>query len=576
MTGSGAPLLRVEGLDVAYDKVQVLFGVDLEVHEGDVIALLGTNGAGKSTLLKAISGLVGAAAGRITFGGEDLTKLAGHEIVRRGVIQVPGGKGVFPSLTVAENLRAAGWLHRRDPAYTTEAEQRVLELFPELRTRLDDDAGNLSGGQQQMLTLGMAFIAQPRLLMIDELSLGLAPAVVERLLALVRAIQAGGATIILVEQSVNVALTVAETAYFMEKGEIRFHGSTAELLDRPDVLRSVFLEGAATVTGAPGSSRAPARSRGAGRSAPDVRRGAAAARTGVPAAGTGATASALEVAGLRKRFGGLLAVDDVSFTLERGQVIGIIGPNGAGKTTVFDLVSGFAPLDGGRVVLGGVDVTELRPAARARLGLGRSFQDARLFPGLTVTETIALALEREVQTRDPVAAALGLANVAESEQAVAARVDELVELMGLGHYRDKFVAELSTGTRRVVDLACVLAHRPSVVLFDEPSSGIAQREAEALGPLLRRIRDETGASLLVIEHDMPLVTSVADEMLALHLGRVLTQGPPDEVVNHPEVVASYLGQDEAVIARSGVATGRRPRRRAPLRAPTSTTADRRR
>ena len=129
-------------------------------------------------------------------------------------------------------------------------------------------------------------------------------------------------------------------------------------------------------------------------------------------------------------------------------------------------------------------------------------------------ETIALALERQVQVRDPVAAALNLPAVAESEARIATRVDELIEMMGLDAYRDKFVSELSTGSRRIVDLACVMAHEPKVLLFDEPSSGIAQRETEALGPLLLRIRETTGASLLVIEHDMPLITAVSDEILA--------------------------------------------------------------
>src|ERR1700675_1358578 len=243
-----AKLLLVRNLDVGYDGVQVLFHVDFEIDEGEIVALLGTNGAGKSTLLKTISGLVEATNGAIVFDGRDMTYAPPNEVAGRGVVQVPGGNGVFPSLTVAENLRLAGWLHRQDRVHTRESVDHVLSLFPVLRERLEEPAGNLSGGQQQMLTLGMAFVTRPRLLMIDELSLGLAPAVVEQLLPIVKEIRASGTTIILVEQSVNLALTLAETAYFMEKGEIRFHGPTAELLQRPDVLRSVFLEGAATVT----------------------------------------------------------------------------------------------------------------------------------------------------------------------------------------------------------------------------------------------------------------------------------------------------------------------------------------
>jgi ABC-type branched-subunit amino acid transport system ATPase component/MFS family permease len=538
-------LLLVKDLDVAYTGTQVLFGVNFEVDEGEIVALLGTNGAGKTTLLKSISGLVEPSAGAIVFDGRDMTYSTPNEIAARGVVQVPGGKGAFPSLTVAENLRLAGWLYQREPDYVKQATEQVLDYFPVLRQRWEQSAGTLSGGEQQMLTLGQAFIARPRLLMIDELSLGLAPLIVEQLLRIVTAMRDLGTTIILVEQSVNVALTVAHTAYFMEKGEIRFHGPTNELLKRPDIVRSVFLEGAGTALGNGGSRR---------------RRVAAAKK------GDGKRRkTVLEVAGLSRKFGGITAVDDVSFDLADGQILGVIGPNGAGKTTLFDLISGFLPPDSGRITFAGTDITNLGPEGRARLGLGRSFQDARLFPALTVEDTIKLALERQIVVRDPIAAALNLPAVTDSEALVQVRTDELIELMGLGAFRDKFVSELSTGSRRIVDLSCVLAHDPKVLLFDEPSSGIAQRETEALGPLLHRVRDATGASLLLIEHDMPLVTSVADEMIALDLGHVVTRGLPAEVVRHPAVVEAYLGTSETAIARSGALGKRKQGKRKPAK-----------
>ena len=236
--------------------------------------------------------------------------------------------------------------------------------------------------------------------------------------------------------------------------------------------------------------------------------------------------------------------------------MGVIGPNGAGKTTLFDTISGFTAVDAGTIVAGegddARDVTHMPPARRARFGLGRSFQDGRLFPSLTVAETVALAFERHLEVRDPIGAALRLPFVKEAEAETAARVEELLELLGITDFRDKLGRELSTGSRRVVDLACVLAHRPSILLLDEPSSGIAQREAEALGPLLLRIREETGATLLVIEHDVPLLLSVADRLIALDLGEIVKIGSPDEVVRDPMVVSSYLGTTEAAIARSGV------------------------
>jgi len=537
-------LLVCRHLDVHYDSVQVLFDVDFEVAEGEIVALLGTNGAGKSTLLKAISGLVDPSGGAIIYDGTDMTFTPPEEVVGRGVVQVPGGRGTFPGLTVAENLRLAAWPYQHDPAYVAESTEAVLEHFPTLRERWGDLAGNLSGGEQQMLTLGMAFIAKPRLLMIDELSLGLAPIVVDRLLRIVEAIRARGTTVILVEQSVNVALTLCETAYFMEKGQIRFHGPTRELLDRPEILRSVFLEGAESLSAVPADHDAAADA------AADVPMSAMAARA-EPRPNGERGEIVLVAEGLTRSYGGVRACSDVSFSLAQGAILGVIGPNGAGKTTLFDVISGYMPPDQGRLLFKGSDITGLSADARARLGLGRSFQDARLFPGLSVEETIALALERHVEVRDPFATAVGLPMVRESEAAVTERVDELIELVGLQAYRAKFVRELSTGTRRIVDLCCLLAHGPDVMLFDEPSSGIAQREAEALGPMILRVRQATGASIVIIEHDMPLVRSISDEIMALDLGQVIAHDAPDVVLHDPRVVASYLGTNDAAVARSG-------------------------
>jgi branched-chain amino acid transport system ATP-binding protein len=173
---------------------------------------------------------------------------------------------------------------------------------------------------------------------------------------------------------------------------------------------------------------------------------------------------------------------------------------------------------------------------------------------MTVDDAIALAFERWVEVRDPLNPVFRLPAYTDSEEAVRAEVDRLVELMGIESFRTKFVSELSTGSRRIVDLACTLAHRPSVILLDEPSSGIAQREAEALGPLLLRIREVLDASLLIIEHDMALITSVADRLLALDQGRVIAVGPPAQVLAHPDVVASYLGTGPSALARSAAAS----------------------
>jgi branched-chain amino acid transport system ATP-binding protein len=275
----------------------------------------------------------------------------------------------------------------------------------------------------------------------------------------------------------------------------------------------------------------------------------------------------LELRDVVVRFGGVHAVDEVSLELHQDEVLGLIGPNGAGKTTVFDAISGFVRPERGRIIFAGQDVTAWSADQRARAGLGRSFQDARLFPSMTVMENIAVSFERHIDVRDPVAAACGLPAIRDAETKVAYKVHELVDLLGLGAFRNKFVSELSTGSRRIVDLAMSIAHQPSVLILDEPSSGIAQRETEALGPLLQRIKTEVGCALLVIEHDMPLITSISDRLIALELGRVIAVGTPDEVVTHPRVVASYLGTNEAAIARSGSATASTKKARAVVGAP---------
>ncbi|HEX9888396.1 MAG TPA: ATP-binding cassette domain-containing protein, partial [Nitriliruptorales bacterium] len=373
------------------------------------------------------------------------------------------------------------------------------------------------------------FLAEPKLLMIDELSLGLAPTLVADLLEVVRAVRDQGTAVVIVEQSVNVALSLAERAYFLEKGEVRFEGPTAQLLEREDILRSVFLEGA-----------------GAG-----LRSGHAPVEPSPNGRTPKARPILLTVEDVTKRYGGITAVDRAGLTVHEGEIVGVIGPNGAGKTTLFDIISGFVTPDTGRIVLGEHDLTGTSPHARSWRGLGRSFQAARLVPSLSAAENLALGLERHLEHRDHLASALRLPAVVRLEEDVAWTVADLVELLGLGAYRDKPVRDLSTGTRRIVDLGMVIAHDPALLLLDEPSSGIAQRETEALGPLLRDIQRETGCSLLVIEHDMPLITGISDRLIAMDLGHPIAEGTPREVVEHPQVVAAYLGGDVATITAAG-------------------------
>ena len=528
-------LLLVRDLNVGYDGLQVLFDVNMEIAEGEIVALLGTNGAGKSTLLRAITGITEADFGAVIFDGRDITHAPPNEIAALGVASMPGGAGVFPGLSVRENLRSAGWLVRRDRPVLDARTAEVLEVFPVLAERLEEPASNLSGGQQQMLALAMALLSRPKLLIIDELSLGLAPVVVGKLVELVREVAAGGTTVLLVEQSVNVALGMAGTAYFMERGRVQFSGPAEELLNRPDLLRAVFLAESVAAAGANDGAS------GGNGTGPDT-------RPEEPPIGAG---PALELVAVTRRFGGINAVDQVSLSIAPGEIVGLIGQNGAGKTTILDLISGFQPLDGGRILLNGHDLSHLSAAQRARHGLGRTFQGGRLFSGLTVAETVAVSLDRSVAVKDPINAALRLPAAHDSEVAVGRRVRQLLELFGLMDYRDSFTAELSTGTRRIVELACVVGHQPSVLLLDEPAGGVAQKEVEQLGALLGRIRSELGCAMLVIEHDMPLVAGLANRLVALETGAVIAEGTPTDVLADPRVIASYLGDDHLAVARSG-------------------------
>jgi ABC-type branched-subunit amino acid transport system ATPase component/sugar phosphate permease len=244
-SGGRLPMLSCRGLNFSYGQVQVLFDVDFTVDDGEMVALLGVNGAGKSTLLKVVSGIGLPSAGSVRYRGQEITYLDAERRLRLGITQIPGGRAVFGPMTVVENLRSFGYTMGRSNSAVEKAIDTCFEAFPRLHERRGSLASTLSGGEQQMLGLSKALMLRPRLLLIDELSLGLAPVIVAQLLDMVRQINADGTAVVLVEQSVNIALNLAEHAYFMEKGEMRFDGRSQDLLARDDLLRAVFLHGAA-------------------------------------------------------------------------------------------------------------------------------------------------------------------------------------------------------------------------------------------------------------------------------------------------------------------------------------------
>jgi branched-chain amino acid transport system ATP-binding protein len=235
-------LLEVRGVEVHYGSTQVLFGVDLTVKSGEIVALLGTNGAGKSTLLNAVTGLRPPSSGSIHLDGDDITGLLAHRVVQCGVSLVPGGRGVFPTLTVAENLELATWTLDGSPADVTAALDRLLAQFPVLRERWRMRAGDLSGGEQQMIALGQAMLTDPSLLLIDELSLGLAPIVVDELLGHLVELNRDGLSLLLIEQFVHRALEVAARIYVLAKGRVQLSGSAQDIAGAA-ALETAYLSG---------------------------------------------------------------------------------------------------------------------------------------------------------------------------------------------------------------------------------------------------------------------------------------------------------------------------------------------
>ncbi len=451
--------------------------------EGELVALLGTNGAGKSTLLRAISGLSEPTGGAVFLDGRDVTHTPPHELAGFGVVQMPGGKGVFPALTVAENLTTANWIQGDGLPGAAGAGLRAVPLAARAlptagrhaqRRRAAD--GRSRPGAHHAAQDPADRRAQP------GPRAGRSSSSCSQSL---EAIRDTGTTIILVEQSVNLALTVADRAVFMEKGEIRFSGPTAELHAPPRHPAFGLPEGDRSGGG-------PARTRPR-------------APAGADAAGRSLLSVADVVRRLRRRPRAVSAPRSRSRPARSSASSGRTAPARPRCSTPSPASSSTT---GGEIVVGSTDVTGLRPDERARLGLARSFQDARLFSSLTV--------RREHPGRD---GAPGRGRgVRHDERALASRrcgppsgacfagPRGSSSCSGSAPTATSSSPSCPPGSRRIVDLACVMATDPEVLLLDEPSSGIAQAEAEELGPLLERIRRDVGCGLLVIEHDIRLLS----------------------------------------------------------------------
>jgi ABC-type branched-subunit amino acid transport system ATPase component len=520
-------LLAVEDVHVSYAGVRALHGVSLTLSEGQLVAVLGSNGAGKSTLLRTISGTLALQGGTVDRGtislaGRPLTGLDPADVVRAGVVQVPEGRRVFADLTVEENLRAGG-LARRGRDARTQARERVYELFPRLHERRAQRAGLLSGGEQQMLAIGRALMAEPRVLLLDEPSLGLAPQLVQRIGEIVVKINEQGVAVVLVEQNAALALGVADHAYVLEVGRVTLSGKVAEL-QRSDEVRERYLG----IAGTAAEQRAAT---------------AAAPSDGAPAR---REPRELCAEGLAVRFGGLAALADVSLTLAPDTTHALIGPNGAGKSTLLNVLTGVYRASAGHVRYGDKQLTGLRPPRIAALGVSRTFQNLALSPTATVAANLLLGRHR-LTTTGFVTGGLQLPSARRERAAQEALVARIAAMLDLEAALDVPVSRLPYGQRKRVELARALCTEPAVLLLDEPVAGMNAEESARMAAHIARIRTELGVSILLVEHDMRFVMGLADRVTVLDFGRCIATGTPEEVQRDPEVLRAYLGFEEKAV-----------------------------